>query len=96
MKTIVAANSESNLVDLRSGMVLRIPPQDGLYHQWLSGDTLEGLAGKYAVQAQDILDWPENAAQLDANNRFQVGAVLFIPGGKIEFIEFTPPAISTP
>ena len=95
-KMIAASNSDLNLISLDPGMELRIPPQEGVYYTWQSSDTLVEVAQRFEVDPQVILDWHENTGKVDANGNYLNGAILFIPGGKIEFIDFTPPPIATP
>jgi murein DD-endopeptidase MepM/ murein hydrolase activator NlpD len=73
-------------------MVLHIPPVNGVLYEYQSGDTLEGVAGKFKASISDILDWPGN--QLDLTNPdIQPGAMLMIPGGHREFRQWLIPTI---
>jgi hypothetical protein len=66
---------------LNPGMVLTILPIDGIYYEWQEGDTLEGVATKFAVEPLAIVAWPGNRLDLDA---YLNGARLVIePGSKV-------------
>lgn len=93
-QVLAAANSETGM--LVPGVIIRIPPQEGAYYRWQSGDTLADVALMFEVDPQVILDWHENAEKVDASGEYLNGALLFIPGGKIEAVDFTLPAIETP
>ncbi len=91
---LAAANSETGM--LVPGVIIRIPPQEGAYYRWQSGDILADVAQRFEVDPQVILDWHENAEKVDASGEYLDGALLFIPGGKIEAVDTTLPAIETP
>lgn len=93
-QVLAAANTETG--KLIPGVIIRIPPQEGAYYRWQSGDTLVDVARRFEVDPQVILDWHENAEKVDAGGEYLNGALLFIPGGKIEAIDTTLPAIETP
>jgi len=80
-ETIIAANpslaGRPNWLSI--GQTLRILPVDGALHVVQSGDTLLGIAARYGVDVQDILDWPDN--ELSDPNKLRVGQELLIPGG---------------
>lgn len=65
---------------LSIGMVLKIPPVDGVYYQWSDGDTLEKIAGDFKVSPTDITTYPGN--RLDMTNPvIEPGAYVMVPGG---------------
>src|SRR5512133_3967950 len=41
---------------LAPGMVLKIPPADGIYYQWKENDTLESVATEFKTTVDAILD----------------------------------------
>lgn len=92
-QTLVAANTEAGI--LVPGAIIRIPPKDGVYYRWRSSETLEQVAQRFEVDHQVILDWHENAEKVDSNGNYLEGARLFIPGGKIEAVDFTLPVQPT-
>lgn len=75
--------------------VLQIPPVDGIYYQWQENDTLEGVAGKYYVEAQDIVSYPQN--NLDMTNPLvEPGTYVMIPGGWRENQQWVIPTVYVP
>jgi len=84
---------------LHAGQQLNILPSDGTYYEWHTGDTLNGVAEFFGVEAQDIVAWRGNhlnAAEVgdfDSPN-MEPGTKLFIPGGKREYVTWSMPFIS--
>lgn len=71
---------------LKPGMILRIPPTNGVYYVWEFGDTLEKVARQHQVTAETIINWPGNGLLADqvtpgVELEIQPGTELFIPGG---------------
>ncbi len=99
-ETILWANQaqlHDNPHRLKAGMVLRIPPVDGCFYIWRSGDTLEQVAQTYGVNAEVIVNWAANG--LDPQNpaaSLAPGKELFIPGGRPPFGQATFPTPATP
>ena len=99
-ETILWANQaqlHDNPHRLKAGMVLRIPPVDGYFYIWQSGDTLEQIAQTYGINAEDIVNWAAN--DLDPQNpdaSLVPGKELFIPGGQPPFGQATLPTPATP
>lgn len=78
---------------LSIGMVLKIPPVNGVYYQWQEGDTLEKVAGQFKASVEDILSWPGN--QIDLTNPvIQPGQWVMIPNGQREFRSWIVPQIA--
>ncbi|MGQ9517556.1 MAG: LysM peptidoglycan-binding domain-containing protein [Anaerolineae bacterium] len=82
-KSIIWANPDlqANPNRLRVGQELVIPPADGVVHTIQSGDTLLGIARRYGVTMNAILDSPYNPV-LDPE-ALKVGEKIFVPGGKL-------------
>lgn len=78
-ETILSFNkiSEKEIVP---GLVLEVPPVDGLYYEVKKGDTLNELVEKYKVDLDDITLFNG----LLANENLTVGEEIFIPGAKVE------------
>ncbi len=77
---------------LSPGMVLKIPPANGVYYTWKDGDTLDSVANQFSASAKDILNWSGN--HLDLTNPQPVaGQEILIPGGKREFVRWVIPTI---
>jgi hypothetical protein len=78
---------------LRPGQELNILPVDGTYYQWKDGDTLQGVAGYFHTEPQEIADWPGN--HLDPQSpEIPNGAWLVVPGGKRELRTWVVPTIA--
>jgi murein DD-endopeptidase MepM/ murein hydrolase activator NlpD len=75
MMTVWWANNLKSKDDLHLGQILTIPPVTGLVLTVTASDTLAGLAARYEVDEQEILD----ANKLDDPN-LVVGQVLALPG----------------
>jgi len=68
---------------IKSGQILKIPPEDGVVHKVVAGENIYSIAKKYSVPAQNIVNFPMNDF-LDLDNfTLAVGQYLFVPGGKI-------------
>lgn len=79
ISTLIAVNDIGNVRQLRSGQRLRVPSMDGLMHNVVAGETLEGLSARYEVAVEDILDVNDlDSAALLADQQ------LFIPGAKMD------------
>ncbi len=74
------------------GLVLRIPPGDGVYYRWKKGDTLPGVAARYKVTVDDIIGFLGN--QLDLiDPQVKTGQWLMLPNAKGEFKQWVVPTI---
>lgn len=78
---------------LRLGMVLRVPPTDGVYYQWQEGDTLESIAAKFKAKVEDVINWPGNNIDL-VDPEPEVGSYVMIPGGSREFVQWLIPTVA--
>lgn len=65
---------------LKPGMVLVIPPVDGILYDWQAGDTIDQVASEFKTTSEDILDFPGNDVDL-ANPNFQPGTLVMVSGG---------------
>jgi murein DD-endopeptidase MepM/ murein hydrolase activator NlpD len=74
------------------GMVLNIPPVNGVYYEWRKGDTVQSVAGRFEASIDDILSWPGNQADL-TNPVFQPGTWVMVPNGHREFRQWLIPVI---
>ena len=79
---------------LAPGMVLKIPPTDGIYYQWKENDTLESVANEYKASLDDILNFPGNDIDL-TNPVIKSGSWVMLPGGEREFVQWLVPTIAT-
>jgi hypothetical protein len=95
--SILWANEEtlSGGVDYLSvGMVLNIPPTDGVYYLWKEGDKLDAVAAKYSADPEDVILWVGNDVDI-TNPVFEKGDHVMIPGGKGEYKQWVVPVIPT-
>ena len=97
-ETVWWANGLTSKDDVKAGKVLRIPPSNALIVTVAATDTLDVLAGRYNVKADDIL----TTNGLDDAN-LVVGQVLVVPGAANKPIPTpkptptpTPSAVATP
>jgi murein DD-endopeptidase MepM/ murein hydrolase activator NlpD len=79
---------------LAPGMVLKIPPTDGIYYQWKENDTLESVAAEYETTIDEILNYPGNDIDL-ADPKIESGSWVMLPGGKREFVKWLVPTIAS-
>jgi murein DD-endopeptidase MepM/ murein hydrolase activator NlpD len=77
-----------DLQALKPGMVLLIPPVDGIYYTWQKGDTLDKVAGEFKANPEDIINFPGNDVDL-TNPDFKPGTLVMIPGGSRELIDYS-------
>ena len=78
---------------LAPGMVLKIPPTDGIYYQWKESDTLETVASELNATVDDILNYPGNDIDL-ANPEVESGSWVMVPGGEREFVQWLVPTVA--
>jgi len=74
------------------GMVLKIPPVDGVYYQWKEDDTLEKVATVFETNKDDILYWPGNRLDL-TNPEINPQTWVMFPGGQREFQQWIVPVM---
>lgn len=79
-ETLFWANEIENIDDIAPGDTLFILPESGVKHKVASGDTLDKIAEQYKVDRKDIIAYNS----LPANGEIEVGAELFVPGGRKE------------
>lgn len=77
-ETLIMENDLWNANSLRSGMVIKILPVDGISHVVKKGDTVSSIAKKYEVEAGDII----RQNQLEEDEILLADSALIIPGGK--------------
>jgi murein DD-endopeptidase MepM/ murein hydrolase activator NlpD len=79
---------------LAPGMVLKIPPTDGIYYQWKENDSLEKVANEYKTAIEDILNYPGNDIDL-TNPKVESGSWVMLPGGEREFVQWLVPTVAS-
>ena len=85
-ETILWANGdlEYHPDDLSIGQELIILPTSGVYHQVVSGDTVEKLAETYKVPPEAILEYELN--EFSGDGKLAVGQWLIVPGGEKPYV----------
>ncbi len=79
---------------LAPGMVLKIPPTDGIYYQWKQNDSLESVAKEFDANVDDIVNYPGNDIDL-TNPKVDSGSWVMVPGGEREFVQWLVPTIAS-
>lgn len=93
---------QDNPSEIAPGLVLNIPPVDGILVTYHSGESLLAIAENASyttsVSAQDIIAWPGNNLdpyETDPENpNIADGAQLIVPNGSRELRDWGPPAIT--
>jgi murein DD-endopeptidase MepM/ murein hydrolase activator NlpD len=78
---------------LAPGMVLTIPPTDGIYYQWKENDTLETVSNEFKASIDDILNYPGNDIDL-TDPKIDSGSWVMVPGGQREFVQWLVPTVA--
>ncbi|MBN1888162.1 MAG: M23 family metallopeptidase [Thermoflexales bacterium] len=94
-ETILWANADlkDNPDMMNVGMTLDVPPVDGLVHIVEAGDSVEGIAEKYKVPVEDIVNAEWNS--LRVGQQPIEGQSLIVPGGKREMVVWQLPIQKT-
>lgn len=80
--TLFWVNGLPTVNEVRSGMVLVIPPVSGVPHTVQEGETLDSIADMYGVRAGNIVGYSPNGLKYPYS--LSPGQELFVPGGIIE------------
>jgi len=78
---------------LKPGMELKIPPIDGIYYQWETGDTFESVAEKFKTGPELIINWIGNDLDL-LDPVVEIGEMVMVPDGQREFQQWILPTIA--
>jgi hypothetical protein len=99
-ETIMWANTsvlQDNPHRLQVDQVINILPVNGTYHKWSAGEDLQKVADFYGVDVMDVIEWPGNPFDMLATDihspNLPAGAMLIIPGGTREMVDYGPPRI---
>lgn len=79
---------------LAPGMVLKVPPTDGIYYQWKENDSIESVASEFKTTVDEILNFPGNDIDL-TNPEIESGSWVMLPGGEREFVQWLVPTVAT-
>ncbi|MBV6396326.1 MAG: hypothetical protein HFACDABA_01924 [Anaerolineales bacterium] len=69
---------------LKPGMILAIPPVDGIFYTWKEGDTIEKVAAEFKAEMEAIIEFPGNEIDLANPDQIQPGTLVMLPGGERE------------
>lgn len=86
-QTIMIENKLDDKSILKPGQKLSILPTTGISYTVKAGDTIEGIAKKYNISEDDLLDIND----IELAEDIQVGAVLVIPLQKVEMPKSATP-----
>lgn len=79
ISTLIAVNNISNARKLQVGEVLKIPSTDGVIHTVAKNESLTGIATKYGVAVETLLDVNDLSTSV-----LQAGQNIFIPGARLD------------
>jgi len=79
--TLISVNNINNTRLLQIGQALRIPNQDGIYHDIRQGESLESIAEQYRISAEQIVI----ANEIFSDN-ITPGLRIFIPDGRMDWV----------
>lgn len=91
-ETILGGNSflQNDAAQLWAGTEIVILPVDGVLHDVVEGDTLQGLAEKYGVEAEAIIAYEPN--NLSFPFRLVAGTQILVPGAVAQVWVWDPPS----
>ncbi len=95
-ESVIWANYDillDNPASLKPGQKLRIPPTDGVLYTWHENDGLNKVSETFKVKPEDIISWPGNQLNAEtigdyAKPNIEVGKLLFVPGGRREYVDW--------
>jgi murein DD-endopeptidase MepM/ murein hydrolase activator NlpD len=80
--TLISVNDIKNTRLLQIGKVLKIPNQDGIFHNVKNGENLSSIAEKYKTDIETI-----KIANELFSDKVREGTDLFIPGAKFDWVK---------
>lgn len=94
-ETILGGNAflSTDAGQLMAGTTIVILPIDGVLHDVVEGDTIEGLAEQYEVPVEDIASYGPN--NLEFPYRLYPGTQILVPGAVREVFVWDPPSLTT-
>jgi LysM repeat protein len=92
-ETILGGNSflANDAGQLWAGTTITILPTDGVLHDVVEGDTLEGIAERYGVPVEDIIAYESN--NLEFPYRLYPSTQVLVPGAVAEAWVWDPPSL---
>lgn len=93
-ETILGGNSflSNDAGQLMAGATIIILPIDGVLHDVVEGDTLEGLSEQYEVPVEEIVAYEPN--NLEFPYRLYPGTQILVPGAVREVFFWDPPTLA--
>lgn len=79
--TIVWENGLKSVDAIKPKQILRILPETGINHTVKRGETVYSIAKYYAVDTQNIIDYPFNTFANDETFALTAGQTILVPGG---------------
>jgi len=93
--SILWSNLELESADsLVPGQYLRVPTSDGIIYDVRPGDTLSGIAGRFGVEVQAIIDFSGN--NLKSADSIAENQTIFVPNGSMPVPAVTPTPVPQP
>lgn len=94
-ETILGGNSflSNDAGQLMAGTTIVILPIDGVLHDVVEGDTLEGLSDQYDIPVEDIVAYEPN--NLEFPYRLYPGTQILVPGAVREVFFWDPPTLAS-
>lgn len=82
-ESVLWANEElnANAGSLKPGMLLNIPPVDGVLHTVQQGDTLESIEIMHGTPVREIFEFPGNEFDLTQAPDLEAGRQIIVPNG---------------
>ena len=92
-ETILGGNAylSEEASSMQVGATLLILPIDGVLHDVLEGETLEGLSELYGISSEEIIDYGPN--NLEFPFRLYAGTQIMVPGAVREVFVWTAPSL---
>lgn len=94
-ETILGGNGflSNDAGQLMAGTTIVILPVDGVLHDVVEGDTLEGVAEQYEVPVEDIVAYEPN--NLEFPYRLYPGTQILVPGAVRDVFFWDPPTLAS-
>jgi murein DD-endopeptidase MepM/ murein hydrolase activator NlpD len=94
-ETILGGNSflSNDAGQLMAGTTIVILPIDGVLHDVVEGDTIEGLSEQYDISVEDIVSYEPN--NLEFPYRLYPGTQILVPGAVREVFFWDPPTLAS-
>lgn len=88
VNTILWANENVNVRNLKEGDFLIILPISGIRHKVVKGDTLTTIVSKYKANMQDVLDYND----LTSSSQLAIGETIIVPDAELPYVAPSKPS----